>query len=107
VEFKSVLTTDSLRFAYATANRDFVDRMASLFIVLADGGQPIPTFVAAALPNPVVRSDPSGSASSTVIVPAPLASKPNYLLQSLALGSSRKGPNESAPASTPTKRPSK
>lgn len=104
VEFKSLLTPDSLRFAYAVANRDFVDRLAALFIVLIDGGQPLPTFVAPVVPEPVARPGPSGSGSNAAATPAPLASKPNFLLQSLAPGSSRKRPNATAPVSTPTKR---
>jgi hypothetical protein len=104
VEFKTLLTPESLRFAYAMANRDFVDRMAALFIVLTDGGQPLPTFVAPIVPDPIARPEPSGSSSSAAATPAALASKPNILLQSLALGSSRKRPNDTAPVSTPTKR---
>jgi hypothetical protein len=40
VAFRSMLTRDSLRFAYAAAGREFVERMSSLFIVLTDGVSP-------------------------------------------------------------------
>ena len=91
VAFRSMLTSESLRFAYSIAGRDFVERMASLFIVLVDGGQPLPTFVSPLVP--VDQPQPSTSAAAAVAsAPAP---KPGYLLQSLAPGSARKRPNDS------------
>ena len=38
VSFRHLLTPDALHFAYVTAQRDFLERMTSLFIVLTDGG---------------------------------------------------------------------
>jgi hypothetical protein len=103
-EFRSMLTSDCLRFAYSVASRDFVDCMAPLFIVLTDGGQPLSSFVAPTIPDNVQLPIPSGSASNAVATVAPTGSKANFLLQSLAPTSTCKRPNESAPISTPTKR---
>jgi hypothetical protein len=91
VAFRSLLTAETLRFAYAVAGRHFNERLSSHFIVLIDGGQPLPTFTA--LPVPVSNPQPSTSAAAaTVSVSVP---RPGYLLQALAPGSARKRLNES------------
>ena len=91
IAFRSMLTAESLRFAYAVAGRHFVERLSSHFIVLIDGGQPLPTFTAP--PIPVSLSQPSTSAAAAMVsVSVP---KPGYLLQCLAPGSARKRLNES------------
>ncbi len=77
-EFRSMLTSDCLRFAYSVASRDFVDRMAPLFIVLTDGGQPLSTFIALTIPGTVQLPIPSGSASNAVATVAPTGSKSNF-----------------------------
>ena len=103
VEFRSMLTADCLRFAYA-ASRDFVDRMAILFIVLTDGGQPLSTFTAPTLPEPA-NSSLSANLPLNVATPTvATVTRPNYLLQSLAPSSSWKRQIESADDSVPTKR---
>jgi hypothetical protein len=76
ISFRSMLTSDSLRFAYAMAGREFLDCLTSLFIVLIDGGQSFPTFTAP--PSPVIRPQPSTSAAATAV--SAIAPKANYLL---------------------------
>jgi hypothetical protein len=100
VAFRSMLTSESLRFAYAIAGRDFVERMASLFIVLVDGGQPLPTFV----PPPVPVGPPQPSTSAAAAVATAPVPKPGYLLQCLAPGSARKRPNDSRAEPAASKR---
>jgi hypothetical protein len=105
VAFRSMLTPESLRFAYAAAGREFVERMSSLFIVLTDGGQTLPTFAAPTLP--VTQNQPSTSQLGTdanAVAIAPVT-RPNFLLQCLAPYSARKRPHDAAPvAPAPPKR---
>jgi hypothetical protein len=104
VAFRSLLTPESLHFSYACANREFVERMASLFIVLSDGGQPLTTFHVPTPNSPNDQPMPSTSALSVATAgPVPVA-RPSFLLQCLAPSIARKRPNESAVVSTPTKR---
>jgi hypothetical protein len=80
VEFRSLLTPKSLRLAYMVAGRDFVDRLTPLFIVLTDGGQPLPTFTAPTVPtNSLVQSStlPSNIPSTLVSGLDPVA-RPNF-----------------------------
>jgi hypothetical protein len=100
VAFRSMLTSDTLRFAYATAGREFVERMTSLFIVLIEGGQPLPTFTAPTVP--VSLQQPSTSAAAAV-VSAPLP-KPSFLQQCLAPGSAHKRLHDSFADPAPSKR---
>ena len=100
MSFRHLLTPDTLRSAYGAAQRDFLEQMTSLFIVLTDGGQPLTTFTVAATNLPVSQAGPSGSVLPAASV-QPVA-QPNFLLQSLA--NTRKRPNDSAPLSTPTMR---
>jgi hypothetical protein len=100
VSFRSMLTSNSLRFAYAAAGREFLERLTSLFIVLIDGGQPFPTFTAP--PNPVSLPQPSTSAAATAV--SAIAPKTNYLLQCLAPGSACKRLNDSVGDPGPSKR---
>ena len=73
------------------AGRNYVERLTSLFIVVIDGGQPLPTFTAPSIPASL--SQPSTSAAAAMVcVSVP---KPGYLLQCLATGSARKRLNES------------
>jgi hypothetical protein len=107
VTFKSWLTPDSLYFAYTAARQDFLERMAPLFIVLTDGGQPLTTFKTPAVSLSV--NQPTQSTSQTVATTAPVsqAARPNFLLQCLAptgVSSPRKRPNESSADPAPTKR---
>ncbi len=104
VAFRSLLTPESLHYAYTCANREFLERMAALFIVLTDGGQPVSTFKVPT-PNPATdRPVPSTSNSNVTIDTPVLVAKPVFLLQSLASASTRKRPNASEHVPTPTKR---
>ncbi len=102
VAFRSLLTPESLHYAYTCANREFIERMAALFIVLTDGGQPITSFKALT-PNPPTDRPVPSTSNATTDAPVLLA-KPVFLLQSLAPNSSRKRPNASEHVPTPTKR---
>ncbi len=74
--------------------RDFTDRLASLFLVLSDGGQPVPTF---AVPPASSTSLLPASASpyAPTVQPAPPI-RQSFILQLLAPGSSRKRPAENS-----------
>ncbi len=102
VAFRSLLTPESLHYAYTSANRDFIERMAALFIVLTDGGQPITTFKVPT-PNPTTERPVPSTSKATTGAPV-LVAKPVFLLQSLASSSTRKRQNESEHVPTPTKR---
>ena len=98
-EFGSQLTPDFLGFAYRSAGRAFAGRLASTFIVLVDGEQPIPTFTAPLAPTVSLPS-------SAPALPAPVAPpvRANYLLQSLAPSVSRKRPSDDTSESAANKR---
>jgi hypothetical protein len=100
--FGSLLDSDLLRFAYATANRDFSDRLASLFLVLSDGGQPIPTFAAPPASGSSLLPASAGPSAPTVQAVPPV--RQSLILQSLAPGSSCKGPAENSTEPVGSKR---
>ena len=100
-EFRSLLNADLLRYAYAAASREFTDCLASVFIVLSDGGQPVVSFRApTASQAPAVSGDVGLSVPPVVTVAVGAAARRGFLLESLSSGSSSPGPSRD-----PRKRP--
>ena len=100
-EFRSLLNADLLHYAYAAAGREFTDCLASVFIVLSDGGQPVVSFRApAASQAPAVSGDVGLSVPPVVTVAVGSAARRGFLLESLSSGSSSPGPSRD-----PRKRP--
>jgi hypothetical protein len=105
--FGHLLTADSLHFAYKSAARIFHNRLASTFLVLIDGAQPVTNFFVPApcqvLPAPVIVLAIAGVSAPA---PVPVPGAPNYLLMTLfapvpsGSGLGRKRPAD-APAANP------
>ena len=103
--FGHLVTHDQLVFAYRAAGRSFQNRLASTFLVLIDGAQPIARFAVPAprVPVPTVPSQPAivPEVQTPLVVPP---SVPNYLQRMLLApvasgsgsGSGRKRPAESS-----------
>ena len=101
--FGHLMTPELLSYAYRTAGRRFLNRLAATFLVLKDGEQPVSTFsIPPRVPPPVSQSNltpvasTSADFSATTSVPPPTLSYVQRMLRApITTGSGRKRPAES------------